>query len=76
MFDNRSKYGQNAGPQWIKIPISFRFLVNSRLVVAAGATAPGRQTELGSGTAILTPDAFYHLIDKRIKVMNSQANQV
>ena len=22
MFDNRSKYGQNAGPQWIKIPIS------------------------------------------------------
>ena len=22
MFDNRSKYGQNRGPQWIKIPIS------------------------------------------------------
>ena len=23
MFDYRSKYGQNAGPQWIKIPISY-----------------------------------------------------
>jgi hypothetical protein len=23
MFDNRSKYGQNADPQWIKIPISW-----------------------------------------------------
>jgi hypothetical protein len=26
MFDNRSKYGQNAGPQWIKIPISYQFV--------------------------------------------------
>ena len=23
MFDNRSKYGQKSGPQWIKIPVSW-----------------------------------------------------
>ena len=25
MVDNRSKYAQNAGPQWIKIPSSYPF---------------------------------------------------
>ena len=31
MFDYRSKYGQNAGPQWIKIPIS-KMKDNNKLI--------------------------------------------